>query len=599
MSVLSRVLEKSSPMILDLLEERLRATPGKILFQQWYNEHLEEFSVREFYAEVERCVHLLRSLGVEPRDRLGLHVDTSVEWLIIDFAAQYIGAPVVPIYPNVHRTDLESILSERSVKICFSIHPEHLPKGVQVVDVSNKLEFRAQLRRFDNEVIKNPRLLEQWKEIIKKLDPQNLDIAWYLTSGTTGLPKTVRIQSQALLNTVNVSLQALQGYLKPERETLLTFLPLAHIMGRIESLLPFAMGWSTTFVSRDRGLETELVRVKPTVLFVVPRILEKILLKIEKAAELSNPMLRWLYLKTLHYGEKTFSRHFRGLRPKRKHKFAYRLFKKGVFSKIHLAFGGRLKLAICGGAPLPRHLGEYFYWIGLPVLEGYGLTETCGPVTLNTPEHNRIGTVGRPLPHVEIKIEPDAEILIRSPSLSPSAIEKPADWFATGDCGFIDPEGYLHVTDRKKDLIVTSGGKNIAPSKVESEARRICPWIEDIVVFGDQKRCLVAVISLRKEEVEKMAQSEHWLASQWSDLLKNPEVYRNVHSQLQELHKHLPEDEYIQAFFLAPHPFNVLTGEMTPSQKVKRGVIQRKYAKEILKLYKGLGNSLDDFAPRR
>jgi long-chain acyl-CoA synthetase len=263
-----------------------------------------------------------------------------------------------------------------------------------------------------------------------------------------------------------------------------------------------------------------------------------------------------------------------------------------VFKHITERFGGKLRYAICGGAPLPKELGEFFEIAGIRILEGYGLTETCAPVTLNDPDHPRFGTVGKPLSDVSIKIAEDGEILLQSQKAF-SGYYKNAEetaqsfhggWFHTGDVGHIDRDGYLHITERKKDLIVTSTGKKIAPQKIEALVKTNKP-IHEIVVYGDRRSYLTALVTLDRETLMDYANSHHILFSDISGLIKNPKILTWVQKTLDEVNRQLAGYERIRKFMILPHDFSVEGGELTHSLKIRRRVIYDRYQKELDSLY--------------
>ncbi|MCM2323213.1 MAG: AMP-binding protein, partial [Oligoflexia bacterium] len=258
--------------------------------------------------------------------------------------------------------------------------------------------------------------------------------------------------------------------------------------------------------------------------------------------------------------------------------------------------GGRLRCAICGGAPLPREIGEFFHMAGVPILEGYGLTETCAPVALNTLDDPRYGTVGRPLPEVGLRIGEDGEILVKSRKVFAGYFKAPEDtaqairngWLHTGDIGVIDKDGFLRVTDRKKDLIVTSSGKNIAPQKIEKLAITY-KLISHFVVHGDRRNFLTALITLKQEEAIKFANENQILFSEYSELMKNSKVLSAVQRIVSEVNQKLASFETIKRFIILPHDFSVESGELTPSLKVRRKVIAERYRRELDSLYKQTG----------
>jgi long-chain acyl-CoA synthetase len=387
---------------------------------------------------------------------------------------------------------------------------------------------------------------------------------------------------------------AFGGNIREGKEVLLTFLPFSHIIGRIESMTPFIFGWTLTFADSIDRLSENLKEVRPTVLFTVPRIFEKALNEVEARVAHSSIFVRGAYRLAIGAGESYFSKRRRGRSPGFFRRANYALFRDTVLSRVTEAFGGRLRFAICGGAPLSREVGETFEILGILILEGYGLTETCAPVTLNTLGAHRFGTVGRPLTDVTVKIADDGEIFLRSKKIFTGYWKDEGEtrdafdedgWFRTGDIGFIDPQGYLHITDRKKDLLITSGGKNIAPQKIENLAKTLSPLIADFVVVGDRQKHLAALITLERTNLERFAKESGILYSDLNEVTRHHRVQTEVERLIGILNGELARYETIKRFAILPGLFSIESGELTPSMKVKRAVVNRKYRELINALY--------------
>ncbi len=270
----------------------------------------------------------------------------------------------------------------------------------------------------------------------------------------------------------------------------------------------------------------------------------------------------------------------------------FKIAKKVVFSKVAQRFGGRLQFAICGGAPLPKEIGEYFQIVGIKILEGYGLTETCAPVAVNTPEDTRFGFVGKPLPEATIRIADDGEILVKSRKVFKGYYKMPDEtaatlqdgWFQTGDIGAIDADGYLRITDRKKDLIITSGGKNVAPQKIENIAKAQ-RFLNQIVVHGDRRHYLTALVTLNRDQIVQYANENQILFSAYEELVKHPKIQALVQKSIDDVNSQLASFETIKKFVVLPSEFTVDSGELTPSLKIKRNVVNRRYHAELDSMY--------------
>ncbi|MEK7396899.1 MAG: AMP-binding protein, partial [Candidatus Poribacteria bacterium] len=349
-----------------------------------------------------------------------------------------------------------------------------------------------------------------------------------------------------------------------------------------ESMAIYVFGWQQWFAESFEKLTTNLKDARPTLLFGVPRTFEKAYEKIILSVNSSPPFLKNLYkLSTSTGGGISWSA-----------KLAVSAARLFIFRKIRNGFGGRLKWAICGGAPLPKELGEFFHKVGITILEGYGLTETCAPVTLNTPNNIRFGSVGRPLPEVSIKTAPDGEILVKSEKIFKGYFKLPEEttsafqdgWFCTGDIGSFDKDGFLQITERKKDLIVTSSGKNIAPQKMEGIAKSYV-LINQFIVHGDNRNYLTALITLNKEQAIKYATDHQVLFSEYTELVKNPRMIGAMQKIVDDINKHLAKYEKIKRFLILPNEFTVENGELTPSLKFKRSLINKRYKNLLDSMY--------------
>jgi long-chain acyl-CoA synthetase len=456
------------------------------------------------------------------------------------------------------------------------------------------------------ETSKDVMTLQALKEIGKReeaRDPQkfekNLTLAQpsdtltiCYTSGTTGVPKGVIITHDNMMSELEDCEISFSSFITPENETILSFLPISHIFGKVESMAVWVFGWEVCFAESVEKVVTNLTEIRPTILFSVPRIYEKAYARIQGMIAESSPAKQRLFHWGIESGRRYFAAKRGGKRPSFTDYAQYHAAKKAIFSKIRDRFGGRIKYAISGGAPLSSEIGEFFRIAGIPILEGYGLTETCAAVSLNTPNDIRFGTVGRPLSEVSAKVAEDGEILIRSRKNFPGYFKNPEEteqaltkgWFHTGDIGFIDEDGFIHITDRKKDLIVTSGGKNIAPQKIEGLAKSH-PLLNQFVVHGDRRHYLTALVTLDRELVIRYAAEHQILFSEYSELIKNPKILAWVEKSVDDMNRQLASYETVKKFTILPQDFTIDAGELTPSMKIRRGVIERKYRAELDQMY--------------
>jgi long-chain acyl-CoA synthetase len=412
------------------------------------------------------------------------------------------------------------------------------------------------------------------------------------TSGTTGPPKGV-VQTHA--NHMAALQASAQTTPTTEGWVHLLFLPLAHSFGRLESFLGPYEGLVTAFAESLDKVGENLREVRPHFICSVPRVFEKVYARILAGVEAGSPLKKRIFNWALGVGRRV-SRLQQERRPvppllALQHRLAHRL----VFSKLHAALGGRLQWAVSGGAPLSREIAEFFHAAGILVLEGYGLTETCPVLTFNRPTHFKFGSVGQALPGIELKIAPDGEILARGPNIAtrgyykqPEATREvfdPEGWFHTGDIGRLDDEGFLYITDRKKDLIITAGGMNIAPQNIEN-LLKADPFISQAMVYGDRRPYPVALITVNADELRKFAREQGLPADDPAALVKHPRVVERVGRTVEEKNAQLPSYARIKRFAVLAEDFTQETGELTPTLKVKRKVVTEKYRSVIEDLYR-------------
>jgi len=353
------------------------------------------------------------------------------------------------------------------------------------------------------------------------------------------------------------------------------------------------MGWTQNFAESIDTLLPNLQTVKPTLWLSVPRIYEKAYTKIMSGIEEGSLAKRTIFQWAMKVGRTNLDARQKGKMPSVKNMAEYALAKKLVFSKITERFGGRMKLAVSGSAPLAINISDFMHIVGVPVYEGYGLTETCAPVSVNFPGENKSGSVGRLLPEVLVRIAEDGEILIKSEKVfhgyyknEEATKEVLKDgWFYTGDIGHLDDDGYLKITDRKKDLIKTAGGKFIAPQKIENLAKT-SNYVNQVLIYGDNKPYVVALITLNKENVIQFAQQNKILFSDFDELIKNTQVSRLVQRSVDEVNSKLARYETIKRYHILPKEFTVEDGELTPSLKIKRKYLTTKFKDQLETLYR-------------
>ena len=558
------------------------------------------------YLEIVRSIAAgLQSLGVRKRDKVAILANTRYEWAATDLAVLGLGGITVPIYPNSTPDDIAFILSDAEVKILICESPaiakkvrelakdvkslEHVitfdgGKGETSLSGEPLIPFDEIIAKGEAALKKSPTLYELAVGELKIDDTASI----VYTSGTTGRPRGVIISHTQVMSEVADAFPLL-GVTQKDRT--LTFLPFAHVLGRIEIWGHALIGYTMAFAQSIDRLKDDLVDVKPTLIVAVPRVFEKIYNGILAQAEISHLRSR-VFKWALSVGRE-ISRHKLEKQPVPIDlALKYQAARQTVFKTISEKLGGNLRFAVSGGAPLSPAIAEFFHAAGLLILEGYGLTETTAAITVNTPFDYRFGTVGKAIGDVKIKIAEDGEILIHSKKvmkgyykdLESTERTLKDGWFHTGDIGEVSPEGYLRITDRKKDLIKTAGGKYVAPQRLENllKANR---FISQVHIHGDQKKYIVALLTLNMDAVEEFASSSGVNMKDRDKLVEQPKVKELARRAVADANAHLASFESIKNFAILPKDFTIESGELTPSLKVKRKVVDTKYHDLIEKLY--------------
>lgn len=555
----------------------------------------------EYYHDIETVGLALLSLGVKPGDRVAIMANTRYEWAVTDLAIFGVKAVTVPIYQNNTAEDVEYILNDSasrfifcesrgSYKIFDSIQAKSptIEKTIVFEDNSPAAEVLSwkKLRELGDSYRK-AHGNNEFKELCSSLKPADFATLLY-TSGTTGRPKGVVMTHLQAYSEVSESFP-LCGV--NADDTSLSFLPYAHILGRIEHWGHTFTGFTLAFAENLEKIKSNLTEVRPTILVSVPRIFEKIYAGIWAQVQTQKMKLKvfeWAISVGKDVGEYKLSGQVLPLDLLIK----YELAKKLVLGKITEAFGGRLKFAISGGAPISKDIALFFHSAGILVLEGYGLTETTAAITVNTPFNYRFGSVGRPIGEVQLKIAEDGEILVKSNKVMKEYYKNPEatkeaftdGWFHTGDIGEIMSGGDLKITDRKKDLIKTAGGKYVAPQRLDG-LLKLSPYIAQTHIHGDQKKYIIALITLDKLSVEKLAKENGVTADTWEKLIDSSFVQNLVRKAVSDTNSQLASYESIKKYQVLPNEFTVESGELTPSMKVKRKVVDERYKKQIDALY--------------
>ena len=549
----------------------------------------------------------LLALGRQRGEAVALLSASRAEWVQADFAILSVGGITVPVYPSypphliayvVNDSQAKTLIVEDAAQLAKAL--EALPKMAgleQIVVMSgydapqppDKVLTWQTLRRLGRE----QRAAHQCTlaERVASTMPEDIATIVY-TSGTTGPPKGVVQMHGNHIAALRASHEA-----NPVEEgwTHLLFLPLAHSFARLESFLGIHDGLTTAFAENLDKVGENLKEVHPHFICSVPRVYEKVYGRILAGAEAGSTLKKRIFHWAMDVGREVSRRERAGQSVTGALALKRKLAGRLVFEKLHAALGGRLRWAVSGGAPLSRDIAEFFHAAGILVLEGYGLTETCPALTFNSPQRFKFGSVGRALPGVELKIAADGEILARGPNIAtrgyyklPEAtaeVFEPSGWFHTGDIGHLDDDGFLYITDRKKDLIVTAGGMNIAPQNIEN-LLKTDPFISQAMVHGDRRPYPVALITLNPEELAKFARAQGILTTDPAVTVKHPKVVERVARAVEEKNTQLQSYAKIKKFAILPVDFTQEGGELTPTLKVKRKVVSDKYHDALEALYR-------------
>jgi long-chain acyl-CoA synthetase len=548
----------------------------------------------------------LLALGRKKGDAVGILSASRAEWVQADFAIFSAGCVTIPIYPTYPADLIQYIVNDAGVRTLFVEDATQLAK---VLEVQGKMEGLEQIVVMQGHEAKEPstrimtwdqlrRLGREKQDALKSeiasrvSDGRPEDVATIVyTSGTTGPPKGV-VQTHG--NHMAALDAAAQTTTIAEGDVHLLFLPLAHSFARLESFIGIHRGLVTAFAENIDKLRDNLPEVRPHFICSVPRVFEKVYAGVLAKADAGSPLKKKIFHWAVGVGKEVSRLRQAGKPVPGGLAFKARLAHKLVFSKMHAALGGRLRFAVSGGAPLSREIAEFFHAAGILILEGYGLTETCPVLTSNRENRFKFGSVGLPLPSVEVKIAPDGEILGRGRNIAKGYFKRPDataevflsdGWFATGDIGRIDEDGFIFITDRKKDLIVTAGGMNIAPQNIENLLKGD-PFISQVMVCGDRKPYPVALITINPEELTKFATAEGILSLDPATLVKHPKVVERVARIVEQRNGELQSYAKIKRFTVLPGDFTVENGFLTPTLKVKRKVIRDKYQDAIDQLYR-------------
>jgi long-chain acyl-CoA synthetase len=549
-------------------------------------------SSRELYRYVRGTAHSLTEWGIAAGDRVAILSENRPEWAIADFAIMLLGAIGVPIYHTLTAEQAAYMINDAGARVLFVSSADHLKKMLDVRDRIPNVErivvmdeVRGSKAIFMGRLMGSvpPGRDPEFDERARQVSPETVATMIY-TSGTTGTPKGAMLTQGNLASNL---FHSLDFYGFGPGNVSVSFLPLSHITARHADYAMFFRGVTLAYVPFIDELMAALPEVRPTVFVGVPRVYEKMYNQVQ--GKIGVGLKRKIYDWALGVGRAHKDEVLAGRRPR---SLRWKLAWKLVFSKLYEALGGSVTVFISGGAPLSKDLIDWYGSVGIRIYEGYGLTETSPVIALNNPADYRAGSVGKPLKNLQVKIAPDGEILVKGPSIfkgywslpeqTASAFED--GWFKTGDIGKIDEDGFLYVTDRKKDLIKTSGGKFIAPQPIENKLK-LNPFINEAALVGDRRKFPMVVIAPDFAVLEKWAKENGITTMSRQELVDNDKVRDLYKGVVSELNQNLAQFEKIKKILIVPDEFSIADGTLTPTMKLKRRVVEQRYRQQIEELY--------------
>lgn len=594
-----------------LLNQRVQRTPENKAIGWIENQEVKSINFTEYKNTIAHLAAGLLKVGMQPLDKVSLFAQTCKEWHLLDMAVMNSRAILVPIYPSYLAHEVDYIFTHSDSTIMIVEDDKQLAKVLPNLENWKNLKMIISIKEIDDELIKkfrnsvkyftykeilslgieeirnNPELFETY---INSQKPEDIASIIY-TSGTTGEPKGAVVTHGGFVTMLMNVVASTNGAFS-ENDITLTFLPLSHVLGRCDSLLPLPFGIQSVYAESLEKMVDNIAVVKPTVMIAVPRIFEKIYAKVMEQINDGSFIKQQAFKWAVAASQKYFEKLDQDLSPTTREIIEYKAAYAAVFSKIYNRFGGRIRYFVSGGAPLSMEIIKFLRYANLTILEGYGLTETIAPCILNPISKQIPGTVGRPMGEVEVKFADDGEILIKTEAMfteyykNPEATQNALEegWFKTGDVGEFNSKGYLRITDRKKDIIITSGGKNVAPQKIENIAKTK-PHISQMVVIGEKRNYLTALIGIEKEaflgDLESLG-----LGAEVSikELARHMGVREIIQNEINEVNRELARFETIKSFCIITEEFTT-DNFLTPSLKVKRKVVTEHYKKEIEAMY--------------
>jgi long-chain acyl-CoA synthetase len=588
----------------ELFLERVGKTPGAEAFRHPAPGGWRSLTWAETEARVRAVAGGLRALGLGAEQPVAILAATRIEWVLADYGILFAGGATTTIYPSSTADECAFILADSAAQIAFAENDEQvrklaarragLPALRHVVTFDGQptpdgwaltlADLEARGHAWDQA---HPGAFEERAAEI----PADALATVIYTSGTTGQPKGVELTHAAWV-AQSRSIQD-SGFLDHPDAFQFFWLPLAHSFGKMIGTAQLRIGFPTAIDGRIEKIVENLAATRPTFVCAVPRIFEKVHARILQGAHDGGPVKAAIFRWALGVGLEASRLERAGRRPGPLLQAQRALAERLVFEKVRAIFGGRLRFFVSGSAPLSKDIAGFFDALGVAICEGYGLTESSAATHANLPWARRLGTVGPAFPGIETRLAEDGEILMRGPWIMRGYRNLPAQsrealeggWLHTGDVGFVDGQGYLTITDRKKDLIKTSGGKYVAPSELESRLKALCPWISQALVHGDRRNYVSALVTLDPEAIRRWAAENGLAAIGLAELTREPRVKALLQRDLDRLNAGLPRFATVKKFTILPREFSEAEGEVTPSQKLKRKVIEARYRAQLDAMY--------------
>jgi long-chain acyl-CoA synthetase len=595
----------SSPSVGRMLQERVMATPQAVAFRYPRGNRWASATWAQVWETVKVTAAGLLALGIGPEDRVAIASTTRIEWIYADLAVMCAGGATTAVYPTTSGEDVAFILTDSGSRIAFAeddvqiaklrAQREHLPDLVRVITFDGKPDGEWVLGLADLQAL-GAKLLTENDSVVDQtvaaIEPDNLATLIY-TSGTTGRPKGVEL-SHRCWTYIGAAAETLEILSPTDLQYL--WLPLSHSFGKMLIAVQLRIGFATAVDGRLDRITDNLQVIHPTFMAGPPRIFEKVHAKVVQTVQEGGGLKGRLFAWAFDVGDQVSRARLQGRRPDVTLRAQAAVADRLVLSKIRALLGGRIRFLVSGSAPLSTDISAWFAAAGLVLVEGYGLTETSGGACLGDINRPVFGTVGTPLPGAEFRIAADGEIFVRGPmvmrgyhNLPEATAEVLTDdgWFSTGDVGELDSAGRLRVTDRKKDLIKTSGGKYIAPQVIEVMFKAICPLASQMLVHGDGRNYATALIALDPDALVQWARAQALKGKDYESLAADPAVENYVRTCVEELNGRLNRWETIKDFRIVNHDLSIEDDELTPSMKMKRKVVEARFWNLLESMYKG------------